>query len=75
MGRTLTVARNGDSGLQGLSDWGWRGGVSKEETQEFLREGHSLWRGLTTCTRGSSRDEEGVRGRPPFTGVLLRISL
>ena len=54
---------------------GWGGGVSKEETQEFLREGHSLWRGLTTCTSGSSRDQEGVHGRPPLKGVLLRISL
>ena len=31
-GRILTVARNGDSGLQGLSDWGEGGGLQGRNT-------------------------------------------
>lgn len=72
MGRSLAVAH---SGIPGCKDSVIVAGVvSKEETQEFLREGQSLWRGLTSCTSGSSRDQEGA-WETTLTGVLFRISL
>ena len=64
MGRTLTVARIWDSGLQGLNDGGGGGG-SKEETQEFVKEGQSPWGGLSTAPAGAAETREGCMGDRP----------